>query len=131
MAKRPPVFRPRTARTKQQRDHAADRRRGSARQRGYSPAWDKASKGHLCHHPLCAYCALNGRVEPATLTDHLYPHQVYDWVFWLTKWWVSSCAECHNGFKQAIERQGKPALDALARRLAREVMPNTRPSPEG
>lgn len=58
----------------------------------------------------------------ATLTDHLYPQMAFDGVFWDRRWWVASCAPCHNGFKQAIERQGKAAIDALARRLDRQVL---------
>jgi 5-methylcytosine-specific restriction protein A len=63
------------------------------------------------------YCQLDGRLSPATLTDHLYPHRVFEGVFWISRWWVSSCGPCHNGFKQAIERRGRSAIDALADRL--------------
>lgn len=114
----PPSFRARPEGDRKVADREADQRRGSARERGYSAAWDKAAKGHRRNSPLCRYCELQGHpVTPATHTDHLYPHRTYEGVFWLTQYWVSSCKACHDGFKQAIERRGRAALDALARML--------------
>jgi 5-methylcytosine-specific restriction protein A len=117
----PATFRPHGQPTRQETNRQADQRRGSARERGYSPAWDKASRGHLARDPLCRYCAIGafGRacVAEATVVDHLYPQRQFPGVFWRTEFWVSACVACHSGPKQAVERQGKPALDALARRL--------------
>ena len=93
------------------------RSRGSARSRGYDATWEKARAEHLRAHPLCGYCALKGKVAGATLVDHLYPHRGAVAVFWFKPWWVSSCATCHSGEKQAIERAGRAALDRLAQRL--------------
>lgn len=109
-------------RGRQETNREADARRGSARDRGYTTRWDKARAGYLRHHPLCAYCSLDDRTEPATLVDHLYPQQVYRDTFWRTEWWVPSCKACHDGMKQATERKGKPALDRLAARLGRPVL---------
>lgn len=81
-----------------------------------------ASASYLRSHPLCAYCELDGRITAAALTDHLYPQMSFEGVFWERQWWVPSCASCHNGFKQVVERQGKSAIDALARRLGRPVL---------
>lgn len=117
MASKPSLFRPRPQQTRQEQNREADRRRGSARERGYSPAWDKASRGHIRNDPLCRYCLLIGRRTPANLTDHLYPHRAYDGVFWVKTYWVSSCDDCHNGFKQRVERKGRVALDNLAVQL--------------
>jgi 5-methylcytosine-specific restriction protein A len=99
-----------------------DRRRGTAKQRGYDSRWNKAAKNFRLSHPLCEYCALEGRVAATEAVDHLYPHRQYESVFWLTEWWVATCNSCHSGFKQAVERQGRAALDALAVRLGRSVM---------
>ena len=118
----PPTFRPRGGRSKRERDQASDERRGSASERGYDHRWSKASASHRRSHPLCGYCALEGRITAATLVDHLYPHRVFDGVFWKREWWVSSCDDCHNGFKQRIERAGKASIDALARRLSLPVL---------
>lgn len=123
MAKKPTVFHPRARQTRQEQNRVADRRRGSARQRGYSRAWDKASTGHLRNSPLCLYCKLIGRDEPADLTDHLYPHRTYEGVFWLKAYWVSCCDDCHNGFKQRVERKGRVALDCLALQLGLPPLP--------
>jgi 5-methylcytosine-specific restriction protein A len=126
MPVRPPTFRPRGQRSRQEVNREADRRRGSARQRGYGRPWDKASKGHLSRNPFCRYCALGvfgeARTSAASLTDHLYPQRTYPGVFWRTEWWVESCSDCHDGPKQALERKGRAALDALARQLALPVL---------
>lgn len=116
------MFRPSHARERAELNQDYDRHRGSARQRGYTAAWDKAAAAHLRSHPLCIYCALVDRVTPATCVDHLYPQRQFPDVFWRSEWWGSSCAECHSGFKQRVERRGRAALDALARRLDRPVM---------
>jgi len=108
--KRPPTFRPSHSPSRQQQNVEYDRRRGSARARGYTTDWDKASRLFLEENPLCGYCDLEGLTVAAVLVDHLYPQQ------------VSSCTGCHSGMKQSIEHQGKPALDELARRLGRPVM---------
>ncbi len=113
---RPPQFGPPEERTRdRQREH--DARRGSAHARGYGKRWQAAAAGHLRRHPLCAYCQLEGRVTPASEVDHLYPHKGDMGLFWRALYWVSACAPCHAGFKQSVERKGKHAIDALARRL--------------
>lgn len=114
---RPPGAR---ARVEANREH--DQRRGSAASRGYTGAWAKAADGHRRRHPLCRYCELAAfggrpRVSPAELVDHLYPHKGDRAVFWLRALWVSCCKACHDGPKQAAERRGQAALDALARAI--------------
>lgn len=117
MATMPPRFRPSGQAPRVAQNREADRRRGSARERGYSSKWDKASAGHIANDPLCRYCALIDVVEPATLTDHLYPHRGDQALFWNRTYWISCCKPCHDRFKQRIERQGRLALDDLAARL--------------
>ena len=112
----PAAFRP-AGRSRADVAQEYEQARGSASQRLYGRAWRKASRAHLHASPLCRYCELDGRVTAASLVDHLYPHRGKRWLFWLRPYWVSSCAPCHSGFKQAVERKGKAALDALARRL--------------
>lgn len=118
----PPTLRGHGQPKERERRQANDHRRGSARKRGYSSRWDKASALHRRDHPLCGYCLLGDRVTVATLTDHLYPHRQFDGVFWRKEWWVSSCDGCHNSFKQSIEAKGKHAIDDLARRLGLPVL---------
>lgn len=112
----PPPFRRHPVKTKQEREAS----RPSARERGYTTAWDRASAGHQRSHPLCQYCELEGLTTATALTDHLYPHKGDQAVFWDRRYWVSSCKPCHDGMKQAVELRGTPALDALARRLGLE-----------
>lgn len=113
----PPTFRPPTQRTKLERARESDSRRGSARERGYTTAWDKAARGHLRSHPLCRYCELGGQTVKADLVDHLYPHKGEQWLFWFKPFWIACCEPCHNRFKQRIERAGLIALDTLAEQL--------------
>ncbi len=120
----PSTFRPKHLGTMAQGQRQYERARGSRIERGYDAKWRKASASSLRASPFCAYCELNeGRATAATCTDHLYPQRTYPGVFWEAKWWVSSCDSCHSGFKQGVEARGKSAIDALAARLGREVMP--------
>lgn len=118
MPTRPPSFRPSPSRREAKRE--VDRRRGSAHSRGYTAAWSRQSKRFLDANPFCAYCALDGRVEGAELTDHLFPHRGDERLFWCELNWVASCKPCHDGFKQQVECRGHAALLDLCRRLGRD-----------
>lgn len=126
MPKRPPMFRPPGWRPRPVAEREYEARRKSASDRGYGHAWAKARAGHLKRSPLCRYCEVGAfgdpRIAPATLVDHFYPHGGDRDIFWASEWWVSCCADCHNGPKQALERCGRAALDALAPRLDLPVM---------
>ena len=111
-----------------QRARRVDRRRGSAKARGYTSAWARASKTNLINNPLCAYCKLDGRTTPATLTDHLYPHRRDMALFWAKIFWVSSCQPCHSQWKQRLEHRGEAAIDAIALRLGRPTLSEWRGS---
>lgn len=124
----PPTFRPPQRQSRADQNREADRRRGSARERGYDSKWDKSAKGHLDRSPLCRYCELAGDTVAATLVDHLYPHRGDRGLFWLKTLWVSCCKPCHDGFKQRIERKGMIALDDLARRLGLPTLDEIRRS---
>lgn len=81
----------------------ADKRRGSARQRGYDGRWEKARLGHLANHPLCVCCEASGAVVAADVVDHVEPHKG-DWKkFWNRDEWQSLCAWCHNNVKSKVE----------------------------
>lgn len=94
------------------RHQASDIRRGTARERGYSTAWDKFSRSFLRAHPLCEYCAAEGKTVPAQVTDHDLPHQGDTDLFWVNTF-TALCARCHNGPKASAE--ARLSGDALLR----------------
>lgn len=134
MAKRPAAFKPSWGSSpvnKAKREAARVERRGTSAERGYDSKWRSASEGYRAKYPWCAYCWLQGRGRVANeLTDHLYPHGIrrdcisepQKALFWDKRYWVTSCHECHRGFKAKIERDGIDAIDALARRLGIEPL---------
>jgi 5-methylcytosine-specific restriction protein A len=80
-------------------------RRPSARERGYNTRWQKARATYLRHNPLCVMCRKEGRVEPATVVDHIVPHKGDTTLFWDTEGnWQAICAPHHNRDKQRQER---------------------------
>lgn len=80
-----------------------DARRGSARERGYTTAWQKAREAFLRAHPLCAVCA--PRVTPAIVVDHIQPHRGDRALFWDRSNWQPLCKPCHDA-KTAREDGG-------------------------
>jgi len=57
----------------ERRKRTADDHRGSARQRGYTRAWERLRAYVLQREPLCRPCQERGIVRPATLVHHLDP----------------------------------------------------------
>ena len=80
--------------------------RGSARQRGYTRAWEKAREGHLRHEPLCRMCKQQGRVTAASVVDHIKPHKGDRRLFWDRSNWQSLCKPHHDSTKQRMEKKG-------------------------
>ena len=78
-------------------------------QRGYGSRWRKARDGFLKANPLCAYCQKQGRVEPATVVDHIKPHKGDQTLFWDKANWQPLCKQCHDSVKQREER-GRPVV---------------------
>jgi 5-methylcytosine-specific restriction protein A len=90
-----------------------DEQRPNFRERGYSSAWDKASKSFRRRNPLCAECLKEGRTTPAQVTDHIKPHKGDPELFWDEEInWQSLC-KSHHDRKTAREDGGgwqkKPA----------------------
>ena len=67
--------------------------------------WQNLRRHQLMTHPLCKFCLEQGKVEPATVADHIEPHNDNINKFWTGKL-QSLCASCHSGAKQQIEVQG-------------------------
>ncbi len=68
--------------------------------------WQKLRARQLAKEPLCAFCRKRGRVEPATVCDHVTPHRGNEVLFWGGPF-QSLCRTCHNVDKKLIEN-GKP-----------------------
>lgn len=83
----------------------ADARRGSASERGYSSAWQRARAAYLNSHPLCVRCAALGMDEEATVVDHIKPHRGDKVLFWDHDNWQALCKPCHD-VKTAVEDGG-------------------------
>jgi 5-methylcytosine-specific restriction protein A len=132
MPSKPKVFRPPHLASRQQQQQEYETRRGSARQRGYSAAWDRASLSHRQSHPLCVGCQARGFIVAADVVDHVEPHLGDPVKFWAEGNWQSACSWCHSVLKQQLElmwKRGKVRLADLrldspaAVALARELLP--------
>ncbi len=78
------TFRPAGYRSPAERRRDADARRGSAASRGYDGNWRRVRLAFLKAHPLCVFCRAAGRVEAATVADHVVavvdaPERRLDW----------------------------------------------------
>jgi 5-methylcytosine-specific restriction enzyme A len=82
-----------------ERNRRHDANRPTARQRGYSRAWERERDLWLAHHPDCNFCG-----KPATLVDHIIAHKGDQSLFWDWRNWQSLCTTCHNRHKQRLER---------------------------
>jgi|TARA_X000001388_G_scaffold64764_1_gene51004 5-methylcytosine-specific restriction endonuclease McrA len=94
----------------------------SSAAKGYDYRWQKARLVWLAEHPLCAECKRHGRVTPATVVDHKVPHRLGQALasgcklaiaaarklFWDRKNWQSLCKQCHDSYKQRVEKSGEP-----------------------
>lgn len=75
---------------------AYDRDRGTAHQRGYTAEWRVARRAFLKDNPLCVKCWAEGRIEPATVVDHVTPHRGDMRLFWDANNWQALCKTCHD-----------------------------------
>jgi 5-methylcytosine-specific restriction protein A len=87
-----------------QRKAELDKRRPTARQRGYDTQWQRESKAFLAR-PENRFCACGcGRV--ANMVDHIQPHRGDPKLFWDRRNWQPMAASpCHSQNKQAAERR--------------------------
>ena len=77
-----------------------DRKRPSARVRGYTKEWEHERATFLIANPQCRYCQ-----KPATVCDHIKPHRGDMRLFWDRKNWQPLCTVCHSSIKQSRERR--------------------------
>lgn len=78
-------------------------------QRGYGARWQRLRKWWLLRHPLCTFCEKAGRIELATVLDHIVPHRGDMTLFWDRSNWQGLCAPCHDSTKKLIESGKLPA----------------------
>ena len=74
-----------------------DSARPTAAQRGYGSRWSRYRAIYLRDSPLCVECKKSGRIEPATVVDHIEPADgPDDPKFWDKENHQSLCASCHS-----------------------------------
>lgn len=84
--------------------------RPTAHQRGYTTAWQKASRTFLQLNPLCYYCELLGRIVAAVHTDHYDPAEPGTPAFWDEANWRPACAYHNSGKRDTPGDQYVAAL---------------------
>jgi 5-methylcytosine-specific restriction endonuclease McrA len=104
MPVRPPLHHGSAYRSAGEQRRDFDKRRGSARQRGYTTAWQRAREAYLAQHPLCIFCERDGLVTAATVVDHVEAHHGDDARFWDSGNWQSLCKPHHDSTKQRQEK---------------------------
>ncbi len=82
--------------------------RPSAAQRGYDERWKKASRHYrnIPGNQTCVYCAMQGKVRPATCVDHIIPHKGNEVLRMDVNNWAASCKQCND-------RKGDKSLDTF------------------
>lgn len=73
--------------------------------------WRTLRKQQLFREPLCAFCQKQGRIELATICDHIIPHKGDRKLFWAGPF-QSLCKPCHDSTKKTIEA-GRPQRCAI------------------
>lgn len=116
--------------TAQRREY--DERRGTAHERGYTSAWQRARDGYLRSHPLCVEHEKRGQLAQAEVVDHIKaprlkqakesgdPKRIEEALslFWDRKNWQALCKLCHDSIKQRFEKSGRvTGCDANGRPL--------------
>jgi 5-methylcytosine-specific restriction endonuclease McrA len=72
-------------------------------QRGYGSRWQSARKRFLMSNPICAMCQAQGRLEFATVVDHIKPHEGDQALFWDEANWQALCKAHHDSDKKLSE----------------------------
>ena len=94
MPTKPPIHQPIPPRAA--RRALIDDWRGSAAARGYDRAWRKLRLIKLKLDPLCWWCAREGRIEAATVVDHIKPIATHPELRMILDNLRSGCESHHN-----------------------------------
>lgn len=68
--------------------------------------WRKARARFLNANPLCVMCEQRGMIVPATIVDHVTPHEGNAELFWSEDNFQSLCPTCHSGVKRVQDHHG-------------------------
>ena len=82
------------------------KRRPSTSKRGYDSNWRKVRKFILFQEPLCRFCKKNGRVEAATVVDHITPIEKRPDLRLEASNLQPLCKPCHDREKQSQDKRG-------------------------
>jgi len=69
--------------------------------------WYRLRHYQLLRQPLCVFCKKLGRIQAATVVDHIKPHRGDEQLFFDECNLQSLCKPCHDGAKQQLEKSGK------------------------
>lgn len=72
----------------------------------YDYKWQKARLEYLCLNPLCVECERLGKTTAAMVVDHIKPHRNNMELFWDQGNWQALCKQCHDSYKQRLEKSG-------------------------
>ena len=64
--------------------------------------WRNRATLQMKVEPLCRFCLKVGKVTPATVADHIVPHNGNEFAFWRGAL-QSLCSRCHNTTKAQEE----------------------------
>jgi 5-methylcytosine-specific restriction protein A len=103
MPVRPPTYRSPNQRSPEQVRADYERRRGSARSRGYDANWDRQAGDFKRAHPDCLGCKAVGRRSATAVVDHVIPHKGDRGLMWDKRNWQPSCRFHHDVVKQRLE----------------------------
>lgn len=78
-------------------------------ERGYGWRWQKARKAFLSRpeNVLCRMCQQEGRIQAATVVDHIIPHKGDERLMWDEANWQPLCKPHHDSTKQRMEARGE------------------------
>ena len=96
MPVKPPVHRPPGVKSAAAVKAELEWQRPSAARRGYGARWRRVRAAYLTRHPICVQCEAAGRLEPATVVDHVLPHRGSARLFWDEANWQGLCKRCHD-----------------------------------
>jgi len=83
------------------------RERGTSKEQGYDNRWRKARRAYLNANPLCVECKGEGRVEAATIVDHIIPHRGDYELMWDSEGNYQSLCTYHHQVKSNEERAAR------------------------